>query len=187
MTLIEVLVALSLLSMLSVGLISTFRIGQKSYMGVVRADRTYWDVANAQRVLRRALESLYPGSAVDGRREALSLTAPMAMAAGGSGFYRYELAVQNGDLRVRANSREEVLVANVKTAEWAYWDASLDEPRWVVDWTDKRHPPALIRLRITFPERDSRRWPDLIVDPRITDDVRCEFDVVAQACREESE
>jgi prepilin-type N-terminal cleavage/methylation domain-containing protein len=60
MTLIEVMVALVLLSLLSVGLFAAFRAGQRSYVQVVTRNGQARDMLIAQRFLRRIIETAYP-------------------------------------------------------------------------------------------------------------------------------
>jgi general secretion pathway protein J len=208
MTLIEVLVALTLLSLLSAGLISSFRIGQRTYERVTRLDRS-WDVVIAQRFLREVLENAYPfepdarrvGVGLSGTMDRLSLTAPMR-ASESAGYRRYSFTFipraggREGDLQatsavdrngevVESPTPPETLLARVRKIEWSYLPAGASPSTgvWRTDWAERR-PPALVRLRVFFPEGDARRWPDLIVAPRVTDDANCQFDVVAQACRE---
>jgi general secretion pathway protein J len=209
MTLVEVLVALVLLSMLSVGLISSFRIGQRSYAGVLSLDRSHREVVSTQRFLRQALESAYPfepdaqhrGHGLEGSVDRLSLTAPMGLAQGSAGYRRYSFSLVHrragplsdlvGTAEVDRNGGAlaeglpvftETLIPDIQGVEWSYF-SSLDGIGWRSDWAERR-PPALVRLRVIFPPRDPRRWPELIVAPRITEDANCDFDVIAQACRE---
>jgi general secretion pathway protein J len=214
MTLIEVLVALALLSMLSIGLTTAFRVGHGAYERVVKQGRSYWDVAVAQRFLRGALESVYPfqpGAAsgqaargLEGESDRLSLTAELGAGGAVIGHRRYTLSLMsrgNGrsDLVATAQadrdgsnaaqgaddaSRPETVVAGVASVEWSYYDARAGSTGWHSSWSEQK-PPALVRLRVRFPQGDSRVWPDLLVAPRITDDANCQFDVVAQACRED--
>jgi general secretion pathway protein J len=103
MTLIEVLVALLLLSVLSVGILSALRTGHRAYATVLRSVKGISDVAITQRTLRRIIESAYPfgtaaaksvgGFGFEGTREALMLSAPMPQASGAQGFYRYQLSL----------------------------------------------------------------------------------------------
>jgi general secretion pathway protein J len=204
MTLVEVLVALSLLAMLSAGLVSSFRVGQRTYAGVVQMDHMYWDVVVTQRFLREALEGAYPfepdaqhrNHGLEGTADTLSVTAPMSLADGSAGYRRYSFSFLSHDLvgvsevdrnggTASGNAATETLIPRVEKVEWSYF-SSTDDIGWRSDWTQRR-PPALVRLRVTFPPGDRRRWPDLVVAPRITDDANCEFDVVAQACREASQ
>jgi hypothetical protein len=103
MTLLEVLVALLLLSALSVAMLSALRTGHRTYATVLRSGRGIYDVATTQRFLRRIIESAYPFGAgaaknigrfgLEGTHETLILSAPMPQASGAQGFYRYELSL----------------------------------------------------------------------------------------------
>lgn len=223
MTLIEVMVALVLLSLLSIGLVTSFRLGEHTYHQLTAAVTADRDVVAAQRFVRQILESTYPfqqpaGSRVpafglEGSATELTVTAPMPQGGGGRGHYRYQLVVQadgaglktllirstldrNGTLALASSSsggesHEEALLEGIESLEWAYLQpddtlgsASRADRRWASSWSGSKSPPVLVRLRVTFPPGDRRRWPELLIDPRVTDDSGCQFDVVAQACRE---
>jgi general secretion pathway protein J len=223
MTLIEVMVALVLLSLLSIGIVTSFHLGERAYRQVTAVETADQEVATAQHFLRRILESTYPfrqpsGSRVtafglEGSASELMVTAPMPESSGDRGHYRYHLVVQTDargakNLLVRwvldrhgapaiasANSggepHEEILLAGVESLEWAYLGVeasrsagSAEEQRWFSSWSGNKAPPSLVRLRVTFPDGDRRHWPQLLIDPRVTDDSACEFDMVSQACRE---
>lgn len=215
MTLIEVVVALALLGLLSIGIVSAFRFGELGYEQLVRGDRAARDIVVAQRFVRQAVESAYPFEptatagepqfGLEGLRDRLLVTAPMPLSMHAAGYRRFDmflLATANGrkDLVVRSNldrngataiPRGEVLVANIAALEWTFLEpidpaapAPRHEPRWLDRWTATRRLPALVRLRVSFPPGDSRVWPELTVDPRVTDDANCEFDIVARTCRE---
>jgi len=209
MTLVELMVALALLSMLSVGLISSFRLGLRTYGKLTALDRTYWDVVSTQRFLRNALQNTYPFEpdmqhrerGLEGTATRLSVTAPMTRADGAAGFRRYTFSFvpgNGGDGALVAASEidrngayasagdraraDETLIEHVQDAQWSY--RSFDgDASWRSEWAERRLP-ALVRLRVVFAPGDLRKWPDLVVAPRITDDANCQFDVVAQACRE---
>lgn len=223
MTLIEAMVALVLLSLLSMGIVTSFRIGERTYRQVTSLETADQDVVTAQHFLRQILESTYPfrqpsGSRVvafglEGSATELTVTAPMPQSSGDRGHYRYELVVEtdargsknllvrwvldrNGTLAVSSlssggESHEEVLLAGIGSLEWAYLgpDSSAsaafnEERRWFSIWSGNKTPPFLVRLRVTFPDGDRRRWPELLIDTRVTDDSACEFDMVSQTCRE---
>ena len=59
---------------------------------------------------------------------------------------------------------ETELIRGVERLEFAYWGAaSPDQP---AGWQGQSGShPELIRVRLTFPKGDRRRWPDLIVAP----------------------
>ncbi len=225
MTLIEALVALVLLGLLSVGVLSSFRLAHHSYQQLGRLDRADWDVVIAQHFLRGVLESAHPfetrsGTAsmhygLEGTRERLLVTAPMPLASGAQGHDRYELALaprqdglrdwvirsavdRNGDNRTAVGSggdqrsvREEVLLERVAEVRWTYLEPTSASPglpsppaSWRDEWVGNARLPALVRVQIQFPVGDPRVWPDLVAAPQITDGATCDFDVVAQTCRE---
>ena len=210
MTLIEVLVALAILSLLAAGMVSVFRLGQRTFDRVTRIDRAHDDVALVQEFLRGVLESAYPFEPEPGRRaEATGLegtatrllvTAPGDSAGIDSGNRRFVLDLtrqsdgsesltltssvdRNGarDADSR-HARTEILIPHIADVEWSYLDAA-EGNNWIAHWTERR-APALVKLRVRFLAGDLRRWPDLVVAPRVTDDANCVFDVIAQGCRE---
>lgn len=223
MTLVEVMVSLALLALLSAGLVSSFRLGERTYRQLttgITADR---DLVTAQSFLRQVLETAYPirpdpGARVsafglEGSETQLAVTAPMPRGAGGSGHYRYEFVVEttaggskklvvhwsldrNGasaafDGATSDASHSETLIEGLQTLEWGYLEPvrptdtlTLGAARWRSSWSESRKLPALVRLRVTFPPKDARRWPELLVAPRVTDAASCQFDAVSQTCRE---
>ena len=147
MTLIEALVALALIALLSLGLLSAFQLGSRTYRQVTRTDSGSWDVLVAQRFLRHILSSAYPfqptaGSpsrGINGSSDRLELTGPMPAAGGSMGHYRYVVALRSRsdglyDLIVRsgldrngpappvtdAGTRSDVLLKGVTRVQWAY-------------------------------------------------------------------
>ncbi|MEJ1962976.1 MAG: prepilin-type N-terminal cleavage/methylation domain-containing protein [Gammaproteobacteria bacterium] len=210
MTLIEVLVALTVLSLLSAGMIGAFRLGQRTFDRVTRIDRAHDDVGLVQQFLRTTLESAYPfepeagkraeATGLEGTSTRLLVTAPGNSAGTDSGNRRFIIDVmrerdgsesltltsaldRNGARDIDArHARTEVLIPRIESVEWSYLDAA-EGNNWSAHWSE-RHPPALVRLRVQFPAGDLRRWPDFVVAPRVTDDANCVFDVIAQGCRE---
>jgi prepilin-type N-terminal cleavage/methylation domain-containing protein len=145
---------------------------------------------------------------VEGDRESVAITAAAPLAAGGTGLMRYEISVHRAatgasDMVVRwwpqsaggatggmsVAPMQEVVVEKIASAEWSYQSQSAQDvteagnSRWQDNWRGTQSLPALVRLRVTFDPQDSRRWPDLIVAPKVSDDANCVFDVVAQRCR----
>ncbi len=212
MTLIEVLVSVALLAMLGIGMLSVFRTAQRSYHTVIRVDEASSQTVTAQRFLRAGLESSYPyrtgpfahngEHGLEGTADTLEFSSPAQLAAGADGYRRFKVltaARADGlkDLRVesqldrntpaqpptgdRSTRATETLLSRVAEVEWGYLDAS-GTGRWTTQWNEQELP-SLVRLRIAFPPRDPRSWPDLVIAPRVTDSASCEFDVIAQTCR----
>jgi general secretion pathway protein J len=105
-TLIEMLVALTLVALMSVAMIEAYRFSQRALAQTTRVDGAIHDVATTQRLLRRVLEAAYPfepaaGSATSAPRESprglmgsstgFSVSAPAPAQTGGVGLYRYAL------------------------------------------------------------------------------------------------
>ena len=121
-----------------------------------------------------------------GNRVSLSFVATLPTQVGIGGLYRFGLGTETvaGDRRLvlawqifrpdrppRANvddNSKSVLLHNIAGVDLAYfgrWQAGAP-PQWQTDWDDRRGLPELIRLRVTFPDGDSRQWSDLFVAPR---------------------
>lgn len=143
---------------------------------------------------------------LQGDTQSISIVAPAPLAGGDAGLYQYEIALRRGaagenDVVIRwhsdvdggsqlvsATSAEEVLIERVASLQWSYFDAASGlatdgQGVWLDRWQGRQPLPKLVRLRVSFAAGDTRRWPELIVSPRITDDANCAFDVVAQRCR----
>jgi len=148
MTLIEALVALALMAILSVGLLTTFRVGGRAYAQVSRLDASARDTVSVQQFLRRALESAYPlhphpgrlttEYGLEGSEQTLSFLAPMPESSGSAGHYRYELVLESAgtdskNLVVRWSpartgsgadptdtQHSEVLLERIDSLEWSY-------------------------------------------------------------------
>lgn len=208
-TLVEVAVALALVGLIALGLFESLRFGQQAYLKTTLRGAESWQIVAAQRWLRSTIESAYPQEPVigreatyglDGSNQLLELTAAAPLALGGAGLHRYRIELRRSpsgaqDIVVtgrpdwmadtQAHSEpavQETLIENVAAVEWAY----MADGQWRNDWRGSTKLPQLVRLRVSFAPEDSRRWPDLIVAPRVTDDANCAFDVVAQRCRNAS-
>lgn len=204
-TLIEMTVALALLGFISVLVFESLRFGQRSYEASTRTGAAAWQVFASQRLIRNLIETAYPqhpdatGASpergLEGEIERLAITAGAPLATGGAGLYRYEIALRprtggDKDLVIRWRAQlagrtedespdaEEILIERVAGLNVSYQGGSEWSERWF-----EAVPPRLVRLQVTFAPGDSRRWPDLIVTPRITDDANCVFDSIARRCR----
>lgn len=63
-----------------------------------------------------------------------------------------------------------VLLDQVRSVEFAFFGGYDRDrpPGWLSEWIDPRSLPQLVRMRVGFPPGDERRWPDLIVAPRLS-------------------
>ena len=194
-TLIEILVAVTLLGLLMAALLGGVRLGVRAW----EASETRLDegarLTAVQDFLRERLTQAHlfepPVAAVTtgprfrGEPDRLSFVTLMP-AHLGAGFERMILsltaAADGDDLSVewwpadlgddpdaaRDAVRSRVLLAQVAELRLAYFgqvDATRP-PTWSEVW-DRPLLPLLVRVQLRFPDRDARSWPDLIVRPMI--------------------
>ena len=190
-TLAELLVAMTLLGLISVALFGGLRFGARAWeVGIQRADDQS-QVEAVQNVLRRQLDRAKSFPLEDqsmsfmGDRERLRFSAPAASNFGPGGFYRFELlAVEDrgrGDLVLRwwiersdleeseAEASERVLLSNIDGLSFEYFGdpERSRQSDWQESWEEFDLPPELIAVRVGFPEDDVRVWPLLIAAPRL--------------------
>jgi general secretion pathway protein J len=63
----------------------------------------------------------------------------------------------------------EILLERVEAIVLAYYGAARlgGEPGWHAEWDGNTGLPRLVRLRVDFPPGDARRWPELVVAPKL--------------------
>jgi general secretion pathway protein J len=206
-TLVELLAAIGLLSLVSVILLGGLHFGLKAWeRGTTHTDRVD-HVALVQSFLRRNIEDAYPyftaATAARGQIEfegsssSLRLLATTSQALSSGGRSRLSLTVARGrqgldlivevtpELANNAGQAKKVLLANVQSVELAYFGRGRPEREavWRDRWTGEPRLPDLVRIEVTFPPGDTRFWPALIVAPRIGADVGCIYDPLTKRCR----
>jgi general secretion pathway protein J len=195
-TLVELLVALALFSLLCALLFGNVRLGMRAWrFGAVHAEQVDHTMV-VQGVLRRIIEEAYPlflagGSPhphvdFNGRHTSLDFLSSAPIAAGAGPRYRFLVTADKvggkTDLVMRARpelassedaSTQTVLFANIERLEFSYFGATSSDgtSQWRDEWLQQAAAPRLVRVRAWFPTRDGRKWPDLIVTPRISADV----------------
>ena len=191
-TLLELLVAITLLAVLMAALFGALRLGARVWeTGEARLDASA-RIQVVQNFLRQQLAATIPliettrdpralgGLLFAGTSEGLRFVGllPEHLGAGAS---LMELALRPaqgrgpGDLVLRmrpldpgdgeAPGEERVLVTAVERLELAYFGPGQPgaAPTWWQEWQGQRSLPRLVRLRLAFPTGDGRRWPELIV------------------------
>jgi len=195
-TLLELLVAITLLGLLMVVLLGGLRLGARVWeITEERLD----DSARLQVVqdfIRQRLAQAYPWWAIEesgrqwlrfrGERDRLEFVTWLPEHLGG-GFHEFALVLDvqgdHSDLVVRwqridqpddgAGSADppfqKVLLAGVEDLELAYYGAlGVDQPAgWLDQWVDLDHLPMLLHMSVRFGPEDPRHWPELIVRPMI--------------------
>jgi len=208
-TLVEVLVALALFSVLVTVLLNNVQFGLKAWnktsAGIEQLDRT----VVAQDVLRRIVGNLYPMTIsengdqplvdLDGSRGALTFLGSAPLVAGGAGRFRYKLGVEDRgsqknlvltsapELEVsedRSMAAKTVLLSDIARVEFSYFGEvkANQAGEWVESWTRRSDMPRLVRIRVAFPD-EARAWPELLVAPRVHADVGCVYDSITMRCK----
>ncbi|HCK80860.1 MAG TPA: prepilin-type N-terminal cleavage/methylation domain-containing protein [Candidatus Competibacter sp.] len=185
-TLLELVVAITLLGLLLVVLYSGLRLGLNGTdSGERRAEATN-RLRLVQEFLRRQLvQSMtvrtndQQGNRVvvfSGQADGIEFVAPLLTQLGQGGLYRIRLGASDGRLWMRwrlyradegpagGQERETVLLDGVTGVEWGYFGPERDDdqqpPRWRADWSNTERRPLLVRLNLTRP---GEPWPDLVV------------------------
>jgi len=206
-TLVELLVAMTVLAFLTVLLFGSLRFGARAWERGSSNSSGMQEVRQVQGVLRRELEQAYPLYDASGaRRIAFSgdaagvhLLAPAPRALIGAGLARIAFERRrNGttfDLVMRAapelaaggdGAFEQALMRNLAAVRFSYFGAETAgaAPVWRDRWAAPLAMPQLVRVEVQFPKGDSRAWPQLAVAPHILVDADCVYDVAQRGCRD---
>jgi general secretion pathway protein J len=201
--LVELLASLAVMALISLLLFSALG-GRRE--ALARLDRKFageMGVAAARDVLADRIERVWPvtdimirpkpGPQFEGRPTQLTFFAAPLQAEGPGPLRSYRLSVDvAGDVVLESHSavaldewswpQRQVLLHGVESISLAYFDRSGQAGGWRPEWRDQPVLPALVRVRIAFPQGDQRRWPDLVVRPLPTIDTDCVLDVGAGGC-----
>jgi general secretion pathway protein J len=183
-TLLELVVAITLMGLVLVVLYSGLRLGLNGWdSGEQRAEATN-RLRLVQEFLRRQLaQSMTVYQTNDqqdriavfaGQANAIEFVAPMLAQLGQGGLYRVRVEANDGRLwiwwrpflpgdPVAGEERETELLDGVSAVEWAYFGPEDDDdsqPQWRSDWTSPTRRPVLVRLNLTL---RGEPWPDLVV------------------------
>ncbi len=187
-TLLEILVALTVLGLLIIGLTQGVHAGLAMWQAQSRRVGETAELDAAARALRGLLSGMPtppPGAAatnggnVQGRANSLVFVADLPTGLGTVRRVDIDLELHGrrlvlswtphgGGIPIGAPPKpvETELIAGVERLDLAYWGAPApDQPAgWQTSW-DGPQLPELIRLRLGFTRGDRRHWPDLIVAP----------------------
>jgi general secretion pathway protein J len=207
-TLVEMLVAVTLIGLLAIGLASAMGLGIKTWnTSGVTAERLD-ALRAAQNTLRQALTSIYPHWTLDnpafvefsGSSDAIEFIAPAPLAFDHPGFSRFHLAAVRLDdmtsliLKLRPDENQSdttkwtdgvVIFSSTSEIEFSYYGpgSTTLAPSWQSVWQKRPELPRLIKIEATSRNPDAVTWPALIVKPAIDVDVTCEFDPLSRRCR----
>jgi len=191
-TLLELLVALTLMALLSVLLFGGLHFGVRAWEAGGKHIEQASRVETVQNLLRRQVsqarrlpQAADAGSVAPfvGQADSLVFIAPLPVHRGIGGSYLFRLTHRetNGrsDLALAWHlyrpelltgglaepDEEATLLEDIAGIELAYYGAVDEEQpmQWWDAWDGASGMPQLVRLRVEFPQGDPRRWPDLII------------------------
>ena len=193
-TLMELLVALTLLAILMTAILGGLRLGARVWeVSGSRLDDADQVIA-VRRFLEQRLEDAVPVIGADqagtalpafvGETDRLRLASSMPISLG-QGLFLLDLTLgppENGNGRRDLvlgwsgfprepgdNRAERKILDDVVGITIAYYARSDDDPggRWYPSWQGQKLLPELIRVDLQFPPDDRRQWPPLIVSPMV--------------------
>ncbi|NPD66200.1 prepilin-type N-terminal cleavage/methylation domain-containing protein [Lichenicola cladoniae] len=185
-TLLEIIVALVVLGILLSTLTRGVQFGLAAFDRQDRMIQTGGRLEAVDRTLRRLIEQLDPGTSTDGDTVAggqhvLVFRSPLRLAGSSKpgdpqtdGLLNLRLSVDSGHRLILTWSpyrhviptgpapkpHDDVLMTGVDRIDISYFA----EGGWHTRWRQPA-PPALIRIRIVFPDGDPRHWPDIVAAP----------------------
>jgi general secretion pathway protein J len=204
-TLLELLVAVTLLALLSVALVAGLRFGTRIWDKAETSDVDTNAVRAAQKRVALDLVRIYPKlvvvNATDSfidfmgtpqRMEFLSTTdrpdGQMTRIALSAANDDHGVTMQYDTLpelaRTSAAGTQEMLLRHLRSIEFAYFGASQGEksPAWHSTWQHEKGLPLLVRIRAATPHANVS-FSEMVVHPKIAADLSCVYDPVVRTCQ----
>jgi general secretion pathway protein J len=209
-TLVELLVALALFSLLATLLFENVRFGLRAWRDGSAHTEQFQRAMVSQELLRRIIGNLYPMAVTnngtrpeidfEGTKETIGFLSetPAVMESGGRFYFKLLVEQHDGRADMVMTATPELarsqdtsattkmpLLTDIAGLELSYFDnASADQKlRWNDNWTKRSDIPGLVRVNVTFRPGDSRTWPELVIAPRVRADVNCVYDPITMRCR----
>ncbi len=200
-TLIEILVAMTLLSLVLAVLAGGLHLGTRVWDAETTRSEEESDVQAVQSFLRSLIQQAYPyheggrsDVAFEGRTERLSFIAPLPAHVGFGGFHRVRLELEQGRDGGRLVFRhvllhpdvdpgdapeqikgETVLLTGVAALRIGYFgaDGSRSPRSWRPEWVGRDTLPDLVRIEISLQASAPDLWPTLAVSPMLATETLC--------------
>lgn len=199
-TLLEMLVATTLLGLLSLVLYGALQFGLRSWHRSEELSVESNSVRRVQALLTADLTRAYPEVLrtdptrrpidFDGARDRIRYLTPNNGRPGA--LDRVVLSEQataltrvaSLELGTTARTDSKILLPKVESFEISYFGPNEDDksPHWQESWHDRETLPSMVRFRARLAGGQS--WPDLIVAPALSADATCNFDPLIKNCRE---
>lgn len=209
-TLLELLIAITLLGFISLALFGALRFGTRVWERAEQRTASIATIARVQALLRRELAGAYPAYvradashgaiAFDGTAERINFIGPAPLSLAQAGRARIEIARTSDEtglaLILRAKpelarddteAKSEILIDHLTALNVAYFGEGPEgeAASWQERWKDAQRLPRLIRIEAQFESQASSSqsyWPPLIIAPVITADVSCRYDPLTHDC-----
>jgi general secretion pathway protein J len=194
-TLLEMLVAVTLLAFLSLALVAGLRFGSNIWQKSQARNVDTNTIRASQRTISDAIARIYPRYVtVPGAKgfidfDGTSARMTFLSTASSPHISRETLEVADGTMRITtspelaspgAPAQRMLLLRQLAAAEFSYFDGTT----WRGTWQRQRALPSLIRIHAAFAPAGATPWPDMILMPRIAADVDCTFDTLVKFCRD---
>lgn len=206
-TLLELLIAMTLVSLLSVLLLGGLHMGTRVWERSADVADEMDEVRAARGFLRNTISQAYPALKKNpvqgfyvldfaGSASEVRFLAPMPQAVNAGGFARLTIKVQPGGTGQQlvalwepefaadaALDRTVVLLDGLSNAGFQYFGGAAGQPDgWSDSWTPTTIMPKLVRLNVRFTQDGRRIWQDLVVAPAISVSADCIYDPSTQGC-----
>jgi general secretion pathway protein J len=201
-TLLELLIAMTLLALLSLVLFGGFRFGTRAWDRAEASTAGAGELRRAQDAIAETLGRAYPEMQLadprnphvyfDGHANDATFLAPDRS---GNGALSVIGLARSGDALVmsttpelardaRHQTRTRKLLGHVASFDLAYFGAANDNdtPQWTANWSNRTRLPRLVRIRASL-AKARPGWTEMIVAPRIEADVGCSFDSLTKFCQ----
>jgi general secretion pathway protein J len=205
-TLLELLVAITLLAFLSLGLVAGLRLGTNIWRKTEDKNVGLNGVRAAARIIGGNLARIYPKYIVvsperayvdfDGTADRVTFLSSAKPQTGSLMRDTLESVKDGRDLAMRigmvpelardgAGATTQALLRHLSSVEFSYFGAAGDEkePAWHSSWQGQVAIPKLIRIHVASSDPGSPPFPDMVVAPKIAADVGCVYDAVSKFCR----
>lgn len=211
-TLLELLIAMTLLGFILTLLFGGMRLGARSWDAGEALTENATHLALLQGFLRRELSQVVPykwkkkpdlNLAFIGQSNYIRLVAPVSVRSGQGGLFQISLDLEQdndlGQLVMRtampdlttidfsalANAEKIVLADHVEEISFAYFgaDAKDTQPYWREQWGSRDTEQRLpLLIRVRVRFNNGRVWPDMVVAPLVGLDTGCMWDNLANRC-----
>ncbi|HSZ74975.1 MAG TPA: prepilin-type N-terminal cleavage/methylation domain-containing protein [Rhizomicrobium sp.] len=206
-TLLELLVAMTLLGFLTALMFDGLRFGRRAWETTENAAQLSNTIRTFQYTLRDELSRAYPllqavdathaNIAFEGAADHVSFFAPDVEGVPSGEMARVTIEADKtavGSI-VKISSAPELAVSDdvrtrslelpgITSLAFAYYgkDKPNDAPTWRNDWDSHTELPELIRVSAHSPHDDAV-WPDLVIRPHIAVDEGCTYDALTKFCQ----